>query len=197
MNNLEAQRLLKSLDKNMSLFDQSRPNVGKIYRDTQMGYKGGAVVLGDLGNELKKGMIDDINEGLALDPYNGKPFYLTMCEKRDLQMPNSIYRSRTIKSYRPWPEAGTMVLWKNPRDDEVRFCWDLPRPEEMEIVLQNQFQYDNDQIAQIVAWKTFDMAFFGFYYHKKLKWIPNPKFKGDKRVEQKVSSASQEVFKKI
>jgi hypothetical protein len=169
-------------DPTISHFDPSRPNVGKIYRDLQMQSDGTAHSVGDMSNEQMKGFVEDVNENLMKDPYNGKPFYLAIVEKKDLQMKSAIARIPYIFSYRPWPEDNTTVFWKDPRSQELRFCWTLPHWSEMDNMLANPHFYAKEMIDQIAAWKKYDLSIFGFYWHPDLEWVPNPKHK-DRRIE--------------
>lgn len=160
-----------------SQYDPSRDTVGKIYRDLQLHQKGDEILVGDMSNSQMKDLVDDINEGLALDPYDGKPFYLLIHEKRDLQMKMAQLRRRFTFSYRPYPEDDTTVFWKNPKTQEVRFCWSIPHWSEMDNILMNAHNFDENLVKQIKAWKDVDLTKFGFYYHKEHKWVPNPKHK--------------------
>lgn len=165
-----------------SLYDPTRENVGKIYRDAQLSHDGYGIPVGDMKNSVLPDLVTDINENLMRDPYEGKPFYLLVTEKKDLQMPNAMARIPYIFSYRPYPEDNTLVFWKNPKTQELRFCWDLPHWAEMDNILENPFYYSTELVDQIIAWKKVDLVPFGFFYHPKEKWIPNPHHL-DRRIE--------------
>lgn len=184
----DTETILKSLDKNRSLYDPSRNTVGAIYRSAQMS-NAAPVIIGDMTNELSKGLVEDINDALSAPRKTDEPFFLMVHEKKDLQMKSAILRRMLFFNYRPWPEDDTTVFWKNPKTQEVRFCWSLPHWSEMDNVLMNEDQFEPEFISQIKAWKAYDLRPFGFYYHPKEKWIPNPKWK-DKRIDSKISSAS-------
>lgn len=177
----DTEKILKSLDKNRSLYDPSRNTIGAIYRDAQLS-NAAPVIIGDMTHELTKGLIEDINDALSVRRKTDEPFYLMIHEKKDLQMTSAILRRMIYFNYRPWPEDDTTVFWKNPKTSEVRFCWSLPHWSEMDNILNNPDQFDKEFIAQIKAWKAYDLRPFGFYYHSKEKWVPNPKWK-DKPVE--------------
>ena len=179
----DTEKLLKAIDKNRSLYDPARKTVGAIYRDAQLHGDHMPIIVGDMSNELTKGLIEDINDALCAPRKNNEPFYLMVHEKKDLQMKSAILRRMLYFSYRPWPEDDTTVFWKNPKTQELRFCWSLPHWSEMDNMLNNPEQFDADFISQIKAWKAVDLKPFGFYQHKELKWIPNPKWK-DKPIEQ-------------
>lgn len=179
----------KERSKFQSLYDPSRENVGKIYRDLQLNNHDEPVIVGDMTNELMKDLVVDINEALAsfcrysLENKDGKPFYLMIHEKKDLQMKSALARRMIYFGYRPWPEDDTTVFWRDPKSDELRFCWSLPHHTEMDNMLANPDQFDVELINQIKFWKKVDLRAFGFYMDKELGWIPNPKWQ-DKRIEQ-------------
>jgi hypothetical protein len=168
-----------------SRFDPSRDTVGKIYRDAQIGYDGSRIEIGEMKGAILPDLVNDINEALCI-PCE-KPFYLLMTEKRDLQMKNAFARTFKHLSYRPYPEDSTTVFWKDPKSQELRFCWDLPHWSEMDNILNNPLFYDIELVNHIIAWKKNDLSPFGFYYHKEHKWIPNPKHV-DRRVDQNSKS---------
>jgi hypothetical protein len=174
-----------------SRFDPSRENVGKIARDAVMRHDGTPIEVGEMKGAILPDLVNDINENLMKDPYNGKPFYLLITEHKDLQMKNAMFRRPFIKPYRPWPEDNTMVFWKDPKTQELRFCWDIPHWSEIDNILQNPFLWDENLVKDAIAWKTFDMGHFGFFYHKEYKWIPNPKHQ-DRRIESKPVALSSD-----
>lgn len=169
---------------NRSHYDPSRDTVGKIYRDAQLNNKHeDSIEIGDMSRELATSLIEDINDALkAFDLKGTKPYYLMVHEKKDLQMKRALARRLLYFGYRPWPEDDTVVFWKDPKAQELRFCWCLPHWSEMDLTLMNEDQFDKEFIAQIRAWKDYDLTAFGFYNHPELKWIPNPKWK-DKKIE--------------
>lgn len=179
----DTEKMLKALDKNLSMYDPARKTVGAIYRDAQLRGEKAPILVGDMSNELTKSLIEDINDALCAPRKNSKPFYLMVHESRDLQMKSAIRRRLITFSYRPYPEDDTIVFWKNPKNQELKFCWSLPHWSEMENALANPDQFDSEFINQIKAWKAVDLKPFGFYYDSELKWIPNPKWK-DKPIEQ-------------
>ena len=164
-----------------SLYDPSRENVGKIYRDAQLSHDGYSIPVGDMKNAIVPDLIADINE--ALMKPSDEPFYLLMTEKKDLQMPNAMARTFKHLAYRPWPEDNTTVFWKDPKSQELRFCWDLPHWAEMDNILENPFLYSIELVNHIFAWKKVDLVPFGFFYHPKEKWLPNPK-----HIDRKIES---------
>jgi hypothetical protein len=165
------------IDRSKSMFDQSRDTVGKIYRDAQLAHDGYNIAIGDMGNEMMKGWIDDVNN--ALQRKCDHPYYLTVYERKDMQMPSAINRELIYTDYRPWPESNTVVFWKNPKNQELRLCWTLPHVSEMNLIMMNFLAYDKDLIEQIEAWRDFKMESFGFVKDSKEKsgWKPNPKHK--------------------
>ena len=157
-----------------SRFDPSRFTVGKIYQDVQLYGDKSNILVGDMANEMVKECLDDVNAALMSDPYHGYPFYVMLHEKKDLQMKSAILR-RVIKlPFRPWPEDDTVVFLKNPKTQEVRFCWALPHWSEMDNILMNSCQYASEMVNQILDWKKFNMEAFGFMKLDHERWGPNP-----------------------
>jgi hypothetical protein len=176
--------------KNQSLYDTTRSTVGSIYRDAQIHNKHeDSIEVGDMGHELTTSLVEDINEAIKNFDIKGKPYYLVVHEKKDLQMKKAILRRILYFGYRPWPEDDTVVFWKNPKTQDLRFCWALPHWSEMDMVLANEDQFDPSFIGHIKAWKDYDLKPFGFFYHEKEKWIPNPKWI-DKPLEKQKPIAS-------
>jgi hypothetical protein len=182
---------------NQSKYDPTRKTVGAIYRDAQMSSHDSHVLNGDLTAELKSSLVCDLNETITSDPYDGIPFYITVHEKKDLQMPRAILRRMLTTKYRPYPEDDTLVFWVNPKTNDVRFCWCLPHWSEMENMLANEKLFNEDMIADIKAWKSNNLARFGFIHHgmKTFKdekgslhladdWRPNPDWQDKPLVER-------------
>ena len=152
--------------------DPTRENVGKIYSDAQKTKE--RVEVGDMKREMMKSLVDDLNECLKSNPFQDRPFYCNVYEKKDLQMKNAILRRLYVTVYRPWPEDDTMVFWMNPKSSEVRFCWCLPHWAEMDNILNNAMLYDNELVSKIVSWKYMNYAPFGFVKDALGNWISNP-----------------------
>lgn len=188
----EANQLIKAIDKNVSLYDPGRKTVGAIYREAQLKNNPDHVIeIGDMSRELTTSLIEDINKtlgdfdkGVGISPdLVGKPYYLMIHEKKDLQMKSTLLRRMLYFGYRPYPEDDTVVFWKDPKTQDLRFCWALPHWSEMDLILMNEKQFDEDFIWMIKAWRAEDLRGFGFYHHPEHKWIPNPKWK-DKPIEE-------------
>ena len=166
-----------------SHYDPTRDTVGKIYRDAQFQNRHeDQIEIGDMGRELTTSLIEDINDAIKNFDIKGKPYYLMIHEKKDLQMKQALARRILYFGYRPWPEDDTTVFWKDPKTQDLRFCWCLPHWSEMDLTLMNEAQFDPEYISQIKAWKDYDLTAFGFYHDPDLKWIPNPKWK-DKPID--------------
>jgi|SRR5690242_8218334 len=181
----------KVLDKTKSLYDQSRDTVGKIYRDANLNNHETYIEVGDMSRELTTSLVEDINDaiknfdngvGISIDLI-GKPYYFMVHESKDLQMKTAIRRRILYFGYRPWPEDDTVVFWKNPKTQDLRFCWCLPHWSEMDNILANPEGYEKEYVYQIKSWKDYDLRIFGFYHDDKEKWIPNPNWK-DKNIEE-------------
>lgn len=180
---IEAARKMTA-PKNMSLYDPTRKTVGAIYNEAQFQNKHeDAIEIGDMSNELTKSLVEDINDALKEFDKKGKPYYLMIHEKKDLQMKSALARRMLYFGYRPWPEDDTTVFWKDPNTQDLRFCWCIPHSSEMDMILMNESQFCEDMIVHIKAWRAFDMRFFGFMEHPTLKWIPNPKWQ-DQKIEE-------------
>lgn len=160
--------------------DPTRENVGKIYTDAQKTKE--RVEVGDMRREMMKSLIDDLNDCMKQDHFNGSPFYVNVYEKKDLQMKSAILRRLYVSKYRPWPEDDTMVFKMNPKTQEVHFCWCLPHWAEMSNMLHNSLIYDMDMIRNIISWKNEDYYPFGFTKDMLGNWIANPTWT-DKRLD--------------
>ncbi|HEY3527483.1 MAG TPA: hypothetical protein VGK47_14905 [Nitrososphaeraceae archaeon] len=147
---------------NQSTIDPSRKTVGAIYRDASINNKEAFVVNGDLTHELMKSLVDDLNNTIASNPFDGKEFYITVYEKKDLLMPRAILRRLYVTKYRPYPEDDTVVFYVEPKSNTVRFCWCLPHVNEMNNMLANEGLYNQEMIQDIQAWKRHDLKHFGF-----------------------------------
>lgn len=169
---------------NKSKYDPTRKTVGAIYRDAQMASHDAFVENGDLTHELQKSLCDDLNTTFASNPYEGKSFYVTVHEKKDLQMPRAILRRMITTKYRPAPEDDTIVFFCDPSSNNIRFCWCLPHWSEMDNMLANQWLYEPEMIEQIKAHKRDDWHHFGFVRNAEGNWEANPRFE-DKRLDIK------------
>src|ERR1700677_2806398 len=127
---------------NTSIYDPTRKTVGAIYLDAQINNRHETMIeVGDMGREFTTSLVDDINDAIKSFDIKGKPYYLVIHEKKDLQMKQALARRMLYFGYRPWPEDDTIVYWKNPKTQELRFCWCLPHWSEMENALMNEHQY--------------------------------------------------------
>lgn len=156
-----------------------RDTVGTIYQQAQkMGEK--HVEVGDMCREIMSSLVEDLNDTISSDPYEGKPFYITIHESKDLQMKSCLRRRMLTTLYRPWPEDDTTVFWTDPQSATTLFCWTIPHHTEMDNILNNEFLYDKELVATVKAWKAFDMYQFGFKKDDIGNWIPNEKYKDKK-----------------
>ncbi len=176
-----------------SHYDPTRDTVGKIYRDAHINNHEDFIEVGDMGRELTTSLVDDVNDAIKNFDLKGKPYYLMIHEKKDLQMKTAILRRILYFGYRPWPEDDTTVFWKNPKTEDLRFCWCLPHWTEMDNIIANPDGYEKEFVYQIQCWKSYDLKPFGFYNDSKEKWIPNPKWQ-DKRIEQGPSTSQSNIF---
>lgn len=173
---------------NQSRYDPSRKTVGAIYRDAALNNKEQFVTNGDLTAELQSSLVEDLNETIVdgTKEFESKPFYITVHESKDAQMPRMI-RRRMIKSLkRPYPEDDTLVFYVNPQHNDVRFCWCLPHWSEMYNMLENATLFDPAMIEEIRAWRRLDLFHFGFMKDDMGNWIANPHFQ-DKKLEKPIA----------
>lgn len=119
-------------------------------------------VAGDLGHELMPSLVEDLNNTIASNPYEGRPFYITIHEKKDAQLTNMILRRMVTSEKRPYPEDNTTVFFTDPRKEETRFCWALPHKSVFNQVLCNPNRYGDEQVNDIKAYMAEDLEHFGF-----------------------------------
>jgi len=166
--------------KDISLYDSERKTVGAIYQDIHKNPDRYPVIVGDMSNEMKKGLIEDINDAIALKPFGDRSWYIMIHEKKDLQMKDAFLRRVLHFKYRPWPEDDTTVFWHDPKVFQTKFCWSLPHWSEMDNILANSNLFGNDLVSQVRAWKSFDMHHFGFMKDDNGNWTFNPHLPGSR-----------------
>lgn len=121
------------------------------------------VEVGDMSRELMPQLIADLNEAIASNPFDDKPFYIIIHEKKDLLLKNMILRRVIRQEKRPYPEPNTSVFWTDPKTQETLFCWSLPHKANFMNYLVNASRYDKQQIKDIIAYNYERMDHFGFY----------------------------------
>jgi len=140
------------------------------------------VCVGDMAHEFMPQLVEDINAAISSNPFDDRPFYIIVHEKKDLQLNNVILRRVISQEYRPYPEVATQVYWTNPKTHETRFCWSLPHSSEFPNYLNNASKYHKDQIKDILAYNMERLDHFGFYKHGTIAdnvaiYSPTPGFK--------------------
>lgn len=140
------------------------------------------ICVGDMAHEFMPQLVDDLNEAIASNPFEGRPFYILVHEKKDAQMTNVILRRVIKQEYRPYPEPNTSVWWTDPSTQETRFCWSLPHPSTFPQYMENASKYCKEQIKDILAYQMMRLDHFGFYLHGKTDegtpiYYPTPGFK--------------------
>lgn len=145
-----------------SRFDKNRETVGTIYRKAAESNTDKFVECGDLVREMMKSLVDDLNDTIESDPFDGKPFYITVYEKKDLHMKRCILRRLYKSLYRPYPEDDTTVFYVEPKTNKVKFCWCIPHTSEMPDILMNFTLYEKDLVNDVRAYKAMDLDHFGF-----------------------------------
>lgn len=153
-----------------------RDTVGTIYKKAQeIGEK--HVEVGDMSREIMSSLVEDLNETIASDPFEGRPFFICIHESKDLQMKSCIRRRMVVSLYRPWPEDDTVVFWTDPKSCTTLFCWCIPHWSEFDNILLNELIQDPEVVKTVKAWKNFDLYQFGFCKDEMGNWVPNPHYK--------------------
>jgi hypothetical protein len=124
---------------------------------------GERVVAGDMGHEMMPQLVDDLNEAITSNPFDGRPFYIIVHEKKDLLLNNMLCRRMVKQEYRPYPEPNTTVFWADGKCLETLFCWSLPQKEHFLQYIHNAGKYNKEQIKDILAYNMERMENFGFY----------------------------------
>ncbi len=156
-----------------SKYNPKRKTVGAIYRDAQMKNQDATLKIGDISHELTNSLVEDLNETIKSNPFDNKPFFITVHESKQLHMKKCIARRMIVTQYRPYPEDDTVVFHVDPEKNETRFCWCLPHWSEMDNVLNTVKLYPNEYVMQIRAWKAVDLHNFGFKKDPMGNWTPN------------------------
>jgi len=167
-----------------------RETVGTIYKNAQL-YGEKQLITGDAAHELTKSLAEDLNEAIekGTKELEGRPFYITVHEKKDLQMKSAILRRMIRTEYRPYPEDDTVVFHIKPAYNDVLFCWCLPHWSDMDNVLMNSNLYEHTKdgkqfVGRIRAWKNMRLEHFGFMPDENGNNIPNPNYKGDELLKK-------------
>lgn len=121
------------------------------------------VQVGDMARELMPQLVFDLNEAIAANPFDGRPYYIVIHEKKDLLLKNMIPRRVLRQEYRPYPEENTQVYWTDPKSQETLFCWCLPHRTEFPNILNNASRYEKEYIKDIIAYSKERLDHFGFY----------------------------------
>jgi len=143
------------------------------------------VQVGDMARELMPQLVFDLNEAIASNPFDDRPFYIVIHEKKDLMLTNTILRRVLKQEYRPYPEENTNVFWTDPKSQETLFCWCIPHKTEFPNILANASKYCKDYIKDIIAYQKERLDHFGFYKSGETEdktpiYFPVPVFKDRK-----------------
>lgn len=143
------------------------------------------VEVGDMSREFMPQLVFDLNEAIASNPFDDRPFYITIHEKKDLFLTNTMLRRILKQEKRPYPEPATAVFWTNPKTQETLFCWSLPHTSNFSNYIYNASRYCKEQIKDIVAYNRERLDHFGFYKVCTLEdktpvYRPIPNFKDRK-----------------
>jgi len=176
--------------KHISKFDSSRKTVGAISNELRT-KQPEHIEIGDMGRELLKSLVDDINDYSQSNPFGGRPFYITVVEKKDSQLRNAIHRSIVGTLYRPYPENNTAVFHVEPSSNRVKLCWTLLHRTEMPNAINNDEQWSPVILKDCWAWMMEDLKYFGFSKDKDGKPFDTGIYPNDMvlgRVELQVST---------
>lgn len=183
---------------NQSLYDPTRKTVGAIYRDAQFnGEK--QIITGDMTYELKKSLVEDLNDTIkqgSID-FDGRPFYITAHEKRDLQMPNAFIRRMIKTVYRPYPEDDTLVFKVIPYSNNVYYCWELPHRSNMLNMLACPDLYPAEQLQMYRRWENMQLEHYGFMKDDEGNWRENPMWMGDKLISEPSDEKKVSLFTSV
>lgn len=169
-----------------SRFDPSRKTVGAISNELKA-LKPEYIEVGEMGGELIKSLVDDINDYSNTNPFEGRPYYITIVEKKDSQLRNAIHRTVIGTPYRPYPENNTAVFHIDPKSNVVKLCWTLLHRTEMPNAINNQEEWSPVLLQDAWAWMMEDLAYFGFSRDKQGRPFDNGVYPNDqilRRVEQ-------------
>lgn len=147
------------------------------------------VTVGDMARELMPKLVEDLNEAIASNPFDGRPFYIVIHETKDLFLTNMIKRRVIRQEFRPYPEDNTQVFWTDPQTQETLFCWLLPHKSNFQNIIENAKNYSKEFIKDIIAYKLERLDHFGFYKDgetddKTPIYYPIPNFK-DRKLRKK------------
>jgi hypothetical protein len=117
--------------------------------------------VGDLGHELMPSLVEDLNNAIESNPYDNRPFYIIIHEKKDLLLKNVINRRVLTTEKRPYPEPNITVFKTFPKQDKTVFCWSLPHQTLFNQVLANPQRYCKEQINDIKAYLAENLEHFG------------------------------------
>jgi hypothetical protein len=139
----------------------NRETVGSTYleaqKDTAKGYS-----LQDFNNPMTKDLIEDLNDTIESNPFEGRPFYINFVEERDLLMKNAFKRRIFKTKYRPYPEDNTLVFYTDPKIQKTYFCWQVPHHSELYNILSNFTLYDKEYVDKLRQWMNNDLSSYGF-----------------------------------
>jgi hypothetical protein len=121
------------------------------------------VQVGDMVRTIMPQLVDDLNEAIASNPFEDRPYYIVNHEKKDLMLKNTMLRRVLRQEYRPYPEENTHVFWTDPKSQETLFCWSLPHRTEFPNILENASKYSKELLKDIIAYQKERLDHFGFY----------------------------------
>ncbi len=122
---------------------------------------GAQAEVGDVSRELMVSFIEDLQNTANSNPFDGKPFYITVHEKKDAQLVNVILRRMVVMDKRPYPETATSVWYVEPKTGVLEFCWHLPHWSQFFNILHNPQNYDKQIIEDIKHYQAENLHHFG------------------------------------
>ncbi len=141
--------------------------------------------------ELRKSLVEDINDTViqGTKDFEGRPFYITVYEKKDLQMKKAFIRRLIKTKYRPYPEADTLVFKVIPNAGDIYFCWELPARYEMINMLNSSElrpeRHEQEQLQLFRHWENMRLEHFGFMKDDMGNWKENTFNRVDQLISEK------------
>lgn len=140
---------------------EDRDTVGTTYLEAQKDDVKG-YTLQDFNSPMTEGLIEDLNDAVQSNPFEGRPFYINFVEERDLLMKNSFKRRIFKTLYLPYPEDNTLVFYTDPRKQKTYYCWQIPHHSEFYNILSNFTLYEKEYVRRLREWMNNDLSSYGF-----------------------------------
>lgn len=159
-----------------------RDTIGTIALEAQRSRE--QAQIGELSQSLINSLVEDLEKTIASNPFEGRPFYIVIHEKKDALLKNALLRRMIVMEKRPYPETNTTVFWTDPSSGSTRFCWHLPHWSNFPNILANPDYYDKEMLEDVKAYNDENIAHFGFFKVDKQVYA-NPDFK-DRKLKKRI-----------